>query len=83
MEIGDGSWVKGNAAWDTSAPRAVAASGAWNGNDTFTAKLCFHHTPFVQTITLEFEGDSVRYNSEANVAFGPRKDPELIGKLSK
>jgi hypothetical protein len=35
----------------------------------------------VQTVELKFEDEDLRYNSSANVAFGPTKDAELVGKL--
>jgi hypothetical protein len=29
---------------------------------------------------LKFSGGELRYHSEANVAFGPTKEPELVGQ---
>jgi len=58
----------------------VAASGAWTTNDTFTAKLCFYETPFIVTIRLKFSDRELQCNSEANVGFGPTKEPQLTGK---
>ena len=65
--------------WGSEKPQAVAASGAWTTEDTFTARLCLCETPFVHTVSLKFSGDEVRLNSEVNVAFGPSKEPELVG----
>jgi hypothetical protein len=81
-----GEWKKTEAPWNTgpltggSKMHRIAASGGWTADDTFTAKLCFYETPFVHRISLKFSGDNVRFNSEANVGFGPTKDPELIGQ---
>jgi hypothetical protein len=58
----------------------VAASGAWTTDDTFTAKLAFYETTFVYTVNLKFAGDELRYVNESNVAFGPARDPELVGR---
>jgi hypothetical protein len=58
----------------------VAATGAWTADDTFTAKLCFYHTPFIVTVRLKFEPGQVRCQTESNVGFGPTKAPEVIGK---
>lgn len=87
---GRGTWRKGQAAWRTGALRPitpaglalqpVAASGAWTADDTFTAKLCFYETPFVITVKLKFSGNEVQLDSEANVGFGPAKEPPLVGK---
>jgi len=58
----------------------VAASGAWTANDTFTAMLCFYETPYIVTIRLKFSGQELQCDSEANVGFGPTKEPQLVGK---
>jgi CubicO group peptidase (beta-lactamase class C family) len=77
---GKQAWVKGRAAWGSEKPQAVAASGGWTAADTFAAKVCLYETPFVHTLALKFNGDELRLNSEVNVAFGPTKEPELVGK---
>ncbi|HLJ93511.1 MAG TPA: serine hydrolase, partial [Gemmataceae bacterium] len=58
----------------------VAASGAWTGDDTFTAKLCFYESPFIFTTRLKFSGDEVRCDVESNVGFWPLKPAPLVGK---
>jgi hypothetical protein len=82
IECGHGTWKRGQASVGSGALQRVAASGAWTAADTFTAKLCLYETPFVHTVTLKFAGDEVRYSSEANAAFGPTKEPELVGTLA-
>ncbi|HZU35740.1 MAG TPA: serine hydrolase, partial [Gemmataceae bacterium] len=47
---GRGTWVKGRGSWGRFAHQPLAASGAWTGGDTFTAKLCFYETPFIVTV---------------------------------
>lgn len=81
IPVGNGEWAKSEAKWHTDRKQRVAASGGWTADDTFTAKICFYETPFVQTVELKFEDEELRYNSSANVAFGPTKDAELVGKL--
>jgi len=78
---GRGTWQKGRVAWGSLPEHPLAASGVWTADDTFTAKLCFYETPFVVTVRLTFSGEEVRCNSEANVGFGPTKEPELVGKV--
>ncbi len=58
---------------------AVAASGAWTDDDTFTVKACFHETPFCATLGLRFAGDALVLDREMNVANGPTKRPTLVG----
>ncbi|HKB03899.1 MAG TPA: serine hydrolase [Gemmataceae bacterium] len=76
---GRGAWRAGRAAWGRFPEQPAAAAGAWTGADTFTAKVCFTETPFVVTIRLQFTGDEVRVDSEANVGFGPTKQAQLVG----
>jgi CubicO group peptidase (beta-lactamase class C family) len=75
-----GAWQKGRAAWGRLAEQPAAASGAWGGDDTFTAKICFYETPFTVTVRLRFTGEEMRCESEANVGFGPTRDAPLVGK---
>jgi hypothetical protein len=81
IPCGRQAWIKSRALWGSEKPQAVAASGGWTAADTFSARICFYETPFVQTVTMKFSGDEVRCNGEANVGFGPTKEPELVGKL--
>lgn len=59
----------------------MAGTFAWSPDDTCVIKLCAYETPFHTTLTLKFDGDQVTLNSEANVAFGPTKRPQLIGRV--
>lgn len=79
---GRGHWHLGRAAWGTFAEQPLAASGAWTDADTFAAKLCFYETPFIVSLTLDFQGDEVRLVSETNVGFGPARQQELVGSSS-
>ncbi len=81
IACGNGTWLKGRAAWGlatTEQPSAV--SGAWTADDTYTAKLCFIETPFVLTIRLKITGNELRYEAESNVGFGATKEPAHTGK---
>lgn len=73
-------WRKGRLAWGPLPEQPIAASGGWTAADTFTARLCFYETPYTITLRLQFANDEVRLNAEANVAFGPTKEPERVGK---
>jgi hypothetical protein len=58
----------------------VAASGAWTGDGTFTAKLCFYETPFTFTLKLKPSADELSCQAESNVGFGSNKPVQLTGK---
>ncbi len=78
---GSGSWKRGRIALGPLPEQPAAASGAWTGDDTYTAKVCFYETPFQATLRLKFAGDELRFESQSNVGFGATKQPALVGKL--
>lgn len=86
--IGVGSWMKSSSGFANGLDRflsvperpAVAASGAWTADNIFTIKLALYETPFYSTLTLRFDDDSLLLDSDHNVAFGPTKLPQLVGK---
>ncbi len=81
IACGSGSWKKGTFAYGPMFPeQPAAASGAWTGDDTFKAKICFYETPFIITLTLKFGGDQLLLDAASNVGFGPTKQPQLVGK---
>jgi CubicO group peptidase (beta-lactamase class C family) len=82
VECGNGAWVKGTTSLGDRPDRKVAASGAWTDEDTYTIKLCFYETPFIQTVTCEFAGDQVTVSRKMNVGFGPTERPTLVGRLA-
>jgi len=59
----------------------IAASGAWSTEDTYSVKIILYETPFYSTMNFRFEGGRVVIDGEHNVAFGPTKLPQLIGRL--
>jgi len=77
---GNGTWTKGRMTYAGFEEQPIAASGAWTGQDTYTAKLCFYETPFCLTVSLKFAETQLLYDCEYNVNFGPTKQPQLVGK---
>jgi CubicO group peptidase (beta-lactamase class C family) len=75
-----GAWKRARLAYGSMPEQPAAATGAWTADDTFTARICFYETPFIQKITLRFAGDEVLFDSDANVGFGSTKQPQLVGK---
>lgn len=74
------TWQKGRLASGTTGEQPVAASGAWTP-EGYTVRLCLYETPTFLTITLRPSGDDLLYDAEYNVAFGPTKQPQQIGRL--
>jgi CubicO group peptidase (beta-lactamase class C family) len=80
IACGAGAWTKGRFSFGPMFPDPAAASGAWVGDDTYKARICFYETPFILTLTLKFDGDRLLLDSEPNVGFGTTKAPQLVGK---
>ena len=79
VPVAYGRWGQSVAVPFAGRDERVSASGAWTADDTYTARLCLHETPFVLTATLRFAGDEVTFDRELNVAFGETKRPRLVG----
>ncbi|HEX7071505.1 MAG TPA: serine hydrolase [Rhodothermales bacterium] len=86
IPVGFGTWKRSRSTFVNGLQQfmqpgeyAVAASGAWTADDTFTVKLSLYETPFYTTMAFRFAGDELILDSEHNVAFGPRERPQLIG----
>ena len=87
---GAGKWLDGRSSFVNGlegrlqAPggHAVAASGAWTSENTYSVKLCLYETPFYITLVFRFTGEELLFDSEYNVAFGPTALPQLVGRAS-
>lgn len=60
----------------------AASTGGWN-NNVLTAKIAFIETPYVLTLKCDFAKDQVAIDPEFNVAFGPAKQPQIVGHLER
>ncbi len=81
IACGRDAWKKGRVAIGRFPEQPAAASGAWVDADTFGAKVCLYETPFTITLRLEFAGDELKFDSKANVGFGPTEQPQLVGRV--
>lgn len=81
VPCGTDGWEKGRLKLASFPERVVALNSAWTDPDTLTVKLCICETPHCLTLRLKFSGDQLQLDSEMNVAFGPTKRPQLIGRL--
>jgi CubicO group peptidase (beta-lactamase class C family) len=79
IAVGQSGWQKGTL--NTPAARdAIAASGAWAAEDTYTLKVVRYRTPFVTTYRLRFAGDQLVLTIEQNVGPADARVTELVGR---
>ena len=57
----------------------VAGTFGWVSTNTLEVRISAYETPFQMVYRLKFDGDQVTLDQEANVSFGPRKQPTLEG----
>jgi hypothetical protein len=80
LRVQHGRWEKGQFPYGAQGDRPVGVGGAWESDEVYVLKLCYYETPFTLTMRLRFAGDQVVCDAETNVAFGPTKRPQLVGK---
>jgi len=78
-----GEWRRGGTLLVGGSEQPAAATGAWTGDDTFTARVCLYETPFCTTLALWFTGHALVFDQEMNVGFGPTKRPQLVGRPAR
>lgn len=81
LPCGRGEWKKGRLALAMFPEQPAATSGGWDGDATYTARVCFTETPFILKLSLKFVGDELQLETESNVGFGPTRQPKLVGKV--
>jgi CubicO group peptidase (beta-lactamase class C family) len=64
------------------APDAIATSGAWTSDDTYTLKVVRYRTPFATTYRLRFAGDQLTVDTEQNVGAADDRVAKLTGKAA-
>ena len=80
IDCGAGEWKKGRVALGTQAAQPAAVAGAWTADDIYTAQVSLVETPFLVTITLDFSGGKLKFETARNVAFGPTKQAAVVGE---
>lgn len=61
-------------------PDAIATSGAWTADDTYTLKVVRYRTPFATTYRLRFAGDQLTVDCEPNVGPADERVTQIVGK---
>lgn len=87
IECGAGRWLRGRTSFQRrishqgAAPeQGLAASGAWTESDVFTAKLCFHESPYTLTGRFTFAGEELFVDFEHNLRWGETRRPRITGQ---
>jgi CubicO group peptidase (beta-lactamase class C family) len=87
IECGAGRWQRGVTSFQRrishqgAAPeQGIAASGAWTDSDEFTAKLCFHESPYTLTGRFTFSKGELFIDFEHNQRWGETRRPRITGK---
>jgi hypothetical protein len=79
IPCGYGVWQPGQTSlfndsrWFSDAPRPIAASGAWTGDDCFTMIVRLYETPFFHTLVCHFVGEEMLLEMRVNVTFESTK----------
>jgi CubicO group peptidase (beta-lactamase class C family) len=91
IACGRGEWLRGETIClqgpggqvPHDGPQGIAASGAWQDDDTYRVRLCLFETPFYLDVTMHFVGEEVVVtDSIYNCALGgeeQRELPQMIG----
>jgi CubicO group peptidase (beta-lactamase class C family) len=82
VAAGHGAWQKGTVERTAVSPDAIAASGAWTADDTYTLKVVRYRTPFATTFQLRFAGDQLFVRAEQNVGPADGRVTEIVGKIA-
>ncbi len=80
-EFGIGQWKLTKLSWGAVPEIPVATAATWEGS-TLVTRVCFVETPFIVTARWRFDGDTVVLSQESNVAFGPVRKDDVVGKRS-
>jgi len=83
VTCGRGGLLEGVTRLDPRGEQAVAATAAWTAEQTLTLTLRFYETPFVQTLTCDFEGNALTISPRMNVSFWSPEGEKLTGRMEK
>lgn len=72
-----GKTMKGSLAIPQLVSQKVAASGAWEADDTYAVNIIYYETPQSMKYTFRFEENTLYWETENRASFGP-KNPGLL-----
>ncbi len=81
FNAGAGLWIRAHSGYRNrdGARRPIAVSGAWTEPDTYTARICFCGSPYIDDLVFRFVDDRLHFTSTSNVAAKRRNLPRIIG----
>lgn len=79
IPIGQDTWMLS----DQGEMGKIAASGAWENDDTYLLKIYYCETPYCSVQRFRFSGNQLVLNEEFNVSFGERIQPQRTGTAAK
>lgn len=81
IPIGFNTMLKGEMMMARLGKVPTATSGAWTSENTYQMTLYNYESPHALTYDFIFENDEVIVDSEFNVFFGNRKQPQMKGEI--
>lgn len=82
IPFGSGEWVQGGTLLVGGAVEPVAASGGWIDDSTFLVEVRAVETPYVLTVRIALDGDTVDLRIDQNVSFDPVTSWRLVGGIA-
>jgi CubicO group peptidase (beta-lactamase class C family) len=82
LKASHSKWAPGTGHLPGVVSTLTAGKGAWKTADTYEMKLVFNETPFIETLTLTFAGNTVHVNAGTNYSFGQALKIDLTGKAT-
>ncbi len=79
FKVGYQAVERGILAMPSTVSDKVAASGAWDGPDTYTVNVIYYETPQSMKFTFRFQDNKLTWDTELKASFGPRNPGQLIG----
>lgn len=80
IPIGYDKMLKGEMVMTGMGNVATACSGAWTGKSTYRMTMYNYESPHAITYNFNFNDNKVVVDSEFNVFFGPKNQPEMTGR---
>lgn len=82
IPFASGEWATGGTLLVSGEVEPVAASGGWIDDTTVLVEVRTIETPYVLTIRIALDGDTVDLRIDQNVSFDPVKSWRLVGGIS-
>lgn len=82
IPVGVGEWLPGGSYPVDGELEPLVASGGWEDDTHFVAELRAVETPYVFTVRVTLDGDTVDLRIEQNLSFSPVRSWRLVGGIA-